>query len=402
MPYDNDENEYTSQWGLTATGFYVPSFQEILSDIQDQMIATIDPDIVLTTNSYAGTLAHLLARRERASWEQQQQTYYAAFISTASDAALDYIGGNLGLRRKLDQPSFAQIVITTREEYLIQAGEEFETEDGYSFILLKDVLTEKQEDGTWSGTGWVQCEDTGQDTNVRANAITIESNPDDEVISVTNPEVAGGGQDYEDDTTYRERLRMENAARPGSTCAGIRSALMNLPGVRQVNIVENPNEEADKYGNPPNSVHIYCLGGNKNDIAETLVDYIAAGAKLVGSQVMLARDATDHMREVKFDFAANKPIYAHVTVNTTDEWNIDDGADEIKQSLADYINELEMGDPLYITRLYPAVYDIEGVRDATVEIGLTPDKLFDKDILQKDFESVTCDPDNIEVTVNGL
>lgn len=391
-----------TQWGLTSTGFYVPQFQEILSDIQNEMISVIDPDLVMTSNSNAGALTRIWARREKTSWEQQQFEYYSAFISRATGASLDYIGSNLGLKRKVDMPAFAQIKITTQEEYLIQAGEQYETESGYQFTLLKDVLTKLGDDGTWSGIGWVQCEDTGFETNVPANSITVESNPDDEVISVTNPEEAGGGQDYEDDNTYRERLRMENAARPGSTAAGIRSALMNLSGVREVNIVQNPFAEADKYGNPPYSVHVYCLGGNKQDIAECLADYIAAGITMVGGQELMVKDATGNPLKINFDFATEKQVYVKVEINVNDSWNVDQGADDVKASVADYINDLEMGNPLYITRLYGPVYAIDGVDDAIIQIGTEPDQLAENDIKQKDFEVARCDPNNVEVVVNGL
>lgn len=391
-----------TQWGLTSTGFHVPSFQEILSAWQNGMISAIDPDLVMTTNSNAGVLSHLFARREKAMWEQMQLEYYSAFISTATGASLDYIGGNLGLKRKVDMSSFAQIKIVTQEEYLIQAGEQYETESGYQFTLLKDVLTKRDEEGNWSGIGWVQSEDTGQETNVPANSITVESNPDDEIVSITNPEEAGGGQDYEDDDTYRERLRMENAARPGATAAGIRSALMNLPGVREVNIVQNPWAEADKYGNPPYSVHVYCLGGNKEDIAECLADYIAAGITMVGSQEMMVKDATGNPLKINFDFATEKQVYVKIQINVNDEWNIDQGADDIKASVSDYINDLEMGNPLYITRLYGPVYAIDGVDDALIQIGTDLTKLAEADIKQKDFEVARCDPDNIEVITNGV
>lgn len=393
---------YNSQWGLTATGFYVPTYDEILSTIQDDFISRFAPDIVLTSNSNAGVIAMMMARREKASWEQQQLTYYSAFISTATDSALDMIGGNLGLKRKVQEPSFVKLQITTQGEYLVQANEQYETEDGLLFTLLKDVLTVKNSDGTWSGTGWAQCEETGQYTNVEANTITVEADPDENIISVTNPEKAGGGQDYEDDETYRERLRMENAARPGSTAAGIRSALMNLSGVREVNIVQNPNADTDKYGNPPYSVHIYCLGGNEQDIAECLADYIAAGITMVGQKELMVKDPTGNPLKINFDFATEKPIYAKVTLNTDESWNVDDGADFIKQSVSQYINELEMGDNLYITRLYPAVYAVDGVHDAVVEIGVDKTALKEENVLQQDFEVPTCDPDNVEVVVNGL
>ena len=61
-----------------------------------------------------------------------------------------------------------------------------------------------------------------------------------------------------------------------------------------------------------------------------------------------------------------------------------------------------MGDPLYITRLYGPVYAIEGVDDASITIGTAPDKLTNVDVKQKDFEDAICDPENVEVVVNGL
>lgn len=393
---------FDSQWGLSATGFYVPSYEEVLDSIQDDFIARFGSDIVLTSNSNFGIITRMMARREKASWEEQQLTYYSAFISTATGTSLDYIGGNLGLKRKVDEPAFATITIATDGEYLIQAGEQFATESGYVFTLLKDVVTTQNNDGSWSGTGMVQCEETGADTNVPINSITAEVDPDENILSVTNFEKAGGGQDYEDDETYRERLRMENEARPGSTAAGIRSALMNLPGVREVNIVQNPSNVPDKYGNPPYSVHIYCLGGDKESIAETIADYIAAGITLVGSQQLKVKDATGNKLDVNFDFATNKPVFAKVVINTDYAWNVDNGAEDVKQSIADYINELEMGDPVYITRLYPAIYDIEGVTDASIAIGTSTTTLQEKNMIQTDFEAVTCDPDDIEVVVNGL
>lgn len=391
-----------SQWGLTTTGFYAPSYDEILDSVEDFFIKNIGQDIVLTSNSNFGIMARMIARYTRAVWEQMQLTYYSSFISSATDASLDYIGGTMGLRRKVDTPSFAKIKITTTSEYLVQADEQFMTDDGYEFTLLNDVTTTLHNDDTWYGIGWVQCDQTGADTNVGANTITIETNPDENVVSVTNLEKAAGGEDYEDDMTYRQRLRDENAARPGSTEAGIRSAIMNVSGVRQVNIVDNPNQSTDEYGNLPNSVHIYVLGGIKEDIANTLADYVAAGAKLVGGEVVKTQDATGNWRNIAFDYAKEKKVYINLDISTDESWNTDSGVDDVKQSLADYINDLRMGDPVYITRLYSAVYDIEGISDATLKIGLDSQNLKDENITNQAFEVPVCDVDNIEVSVNGV
>lgn len=389
-------------FGLHKRGFVAPTYEEVLDSVEDDFRQRFGDDIVLESNSQFGIIARLIAWRETLLIQEQQKTYYSAYISTATESSLDRIGANLDLPRKVASHSFADILIITDEEYLLEAGEQFETDDGIVFDLIKDVTTAKNDNGQCVGIGVVQSVETGAYNNVPANSITIISNPNEDVISVTNPEKAAGGQDYEDDPTYRARLIMENVAKPGPTSAGIKSALMNLDGVRQVNIIENPNADADKYGNPPYSVHVFVLGGKENDIAQCLVDKVAAGITLVGSKECQAKDATNNWQKIHFDYAADKPIYVRVDLRITDEWNYDSGADEVKETIADYINSLLIGSTVYLTKIYPAVYEIPGVGEARVQIGTSKDKLADNDIATQPYEAVSCDVDNIEVNINGL
>lgn len=392
----------SQNWGLTENGFIAPSYEEVLDSVEDDFISKFGDDIVLTSNSNFGIIARLIAWRETLMIQELQQNYYAAFISTATDTSLDRVGSNIGVGRKVAQPAFATIEVTTDGQYLIETGETFETDDGYVFDLIKDITTTQQPDGTWKGTGIVQSEENGSMNNVAANKITMESNPDDNVLSITNPEPAGGGQDYEDDETYRARLLEENAAKPGPTAWGMKSALMELPGVRDVNPVENDKADADKWGNPPYSVHIYVLGGDDNEIAHTIVNHEAAGITLVGSKAIDVQDATGNKRTVHFDHAIDKPIYVKVKVNVNENWNDDEGADDIKTAVADYINHLIIGKTLFLTRLYPLVYGVNGIDEATIMIGTHQGTLGGDDIVNDINEAVSCDTNNIEVDINGV
>lgn len=391
-----------NDFGLHKRGFVAPTYEEVLDSVMDDFQQRFGTDIVLTSNSNFGIIARLIAWRETLLIQELQKTYYSAYISTATNSSLDRLGANLDLPRKVATPSFADIEIQTEEEYLIQAGEQFETADGVLFDLIKDVVTTKNPDGTYTGTGTVQSVDTGDYNNVLPNTITIMYNPDENVISVTNPQNAAGGQDYEDDETYRARLIMENIAKPGPSAAGIKSALMNLSGVRQVNIVENPSATVNQYGDPPYSVHIYVLGGKEQDIAQCLVDNVAAGITMTGTNQITAQDNTGASQTVSFDFAKDKPIYATVQIRTSDEWNADEGVQDIKQAIADYVNSLLMGQEVYLTKIYPSIYSIPGVGEAQVQIGTDSSHLYDKDITTEPFEAVSCDTDNIQVNTNGI
>ena len=391
-----------SDFGLHKRGFVAPTYEEVLDSVMDDFQQRFGTDIVLTSNSNFGIIARLIAWRETLLIQELQKTYYSAYISTATESSLDRLGANLDLPRKVATPSFADIEIKTEEEYLIQAGEQFETSDGVLFDLIKDVVTSKKPDGTYTGIGTVQSVDTGAYNNVLPDTINIMYNPDENVVSVTNPEKAAGGQDYEDDATYRARLIMENVAKPGPSAAGIKSALMNLSGVRQVNVVENPNAEANQYGDPPYSVHIYVLGGKEQNIAQCLVDNVAAGITMAGTKQITAQDNTGTPQTVSFDFAKDKPIYATVQIRTNEEWNADEGVQDVKQAIADYVNNLLMGQEVYLTKIYPSIYSIPGVGEAKVQIGTDRNQLYDKDIVTEPFEAVSCNTDNIQVNVDGI
>lgn len=392
-----------ASFGLHKRGFLAPTYEEVLDSVMDDFMQRFGTDIVLTSNSNFGIIARLIAWRETLLIQELQKTYYSAFISTATESALDRIGANLDLPRKVATPSQANIVITTSEEYLIQAGEKFETPDGVLFELIKDVITSMDyEHHTYTGVGIVQSVETGDFNNVLPNTITIMYNPDENVLSVTNPEKAAGGQDNEDDPAYRARLIMENVAKPGPSSAGIKSALLNLPGVRQVNIIENPFADADQYGNPPYSVHVFCLGGKENDIADCLVDKVAAGITLTGTKAITAKDKTGNPQVIHFDYAKDKSVYAQVQIRTNDEWNVDDGVNDVKETIIDYISTLLMGETVHLTKIYPSIYDVPGVGVAKIKIGTDKAQMADEDITSKPFESFSCQPENIEVVVDGV
>ena len=389
------------KFGLTEKGFIAPTYAEWLEDVEGSFKSRFGDDIALSSNSNFGMLAREYAWRMVEVTEQLQLVYYAGFYSTATDTSLDRLGANIGVVRKVAAPSHVALEITTDDEYLIQAGEQFETEDGIVFNLLDDVVTKKDNDGNWVGIGNLESDETGSMNNVGANTITVVSNPDDAILEVTNQKPAYGGNDEETDEDYRERLVLENISKEGPTANGIRSALMNVSGVREVGIVDNDQNSTDEYGNPPYSVHVYVLGGADNDIAETLNDRVAAGVTLAGSKAVNITDDSGITKTIRFDHATEVPIFIQVEIKTSDSWNQDDGPNQIKSDIAQKINALEMGQTVHLTKLFANVYDKPGVEEASIKIGLAKDSLSYSDVKVKRFEVPVCTASNVEVVVDG-
>lgn len=420
MTTTNNNNNY----GVTPSGFFSPTYAEVLDNIQDKFKSVFGNNIALESNSNLGIQSRLDALIIYNAYQELQKNFYNSFVSTATDTALDRLGNNFGVIRKVAEPSYVELTIRTSEEYLIQAGEQFETEDGIVFTLLSDVLTEKDENiskspvakdedqdddtdddtddepiGTFVGKGMAQSIETGSMNNVRENTITVVSNPDDNIDSVTNEKIAGGGQDYEPDETYRERIILENLAKAGSTEKGVYAALMNLSGVRQVGFTPNPTSEVDKDGNPPYSIHTYVLGGNGQEIAQALYDNIAAGTIFVGDESYTVTDVNGFPKTMHFSFASELDIYVDVKLKTNDLWNEDSDPNELKQEISDQIQQLKMGSPVLSTKLYSAIYDFEGIIEALVSIGSSQDSLTaNGDVVPTKFQVPICDVKNINIS----
>jgi len=430
MTTTNNNNNY----GVTPRGFFSPTYAEVLDNIQDKFKSVFGNDIALESNSNFGIQSRLDALIIYNAYQELQKNFYNSFVSTADDTALDRLGNNYGVIRKVAEPSYVELTIRTNEEYLIQAGEQFETEDGIVFTLLSDVLTAKdpnvpnipatQDDsqdtdtetdinddtdndddtdneptGTFVGKGMAQSIETGTMNNVKENTITVVSNPDDNIDSVTNEKAAGGGQDDEPDETYRERIMLENLAKAGSTEKGVYSALMNLSGVRQVGFTPNETSETDADGNPPYSIHTYVLGGNGQEIAQALYDNIAAGTIFVGDESFTVTDVNGFPKTMHFSFATELDIYVDIKLKTNDLWNEENDPDELKQEISDQIQQLKMGSPVLSTKLYSVIYDFEGISEALVSIGSSAESLTTNgDVLPTKFQVPICDVKNITIS----
>lgn len=294
-------------------------------------------------------------------------------------------------------PATGQLKIVTDGEYLLQAGEEFETEGGVLYELIGDTTTALQVDGkTYSAMADVQCEDTGELGNSPAETVTLMANPDDMVLSVTNPQPMGGGQDDETDEAFRARIISESKSTESATASGLETALSNLPGVKQVKISVAENTS----GNASDLVYIYVLGGSGQQIADTIADHVALGTQLRGSETYQVADYTGVKRDYSFSWATSVPIYAQINITKNSAWNVETSAGEVQEAVADYINGLTMGSTVRWTKLFPAIYAIDGVEEAEVTIGKAVNSLTSADIALGDEEAPTCAANQVKVVVS--
>jgi len=95
-----------NQYGLSDSGFSVPNFGTIKSEIESSMVAQIGA-VNFEVPSILGVLTTIAAERELTIWEQVQNIYNSFFIDTATAGSLDYVvASNLLSRLK---PSYTKV-----------------------------------------------------------------------------------------------------------------------------------------------------------------------------------------------------------------------------------------------------------------------------------------------------
>lgn len=172
---------------------------------------------------------------------------------------------------------------------------------------------------------------------------------------------------------------MQSTAGGGAaTIDSIRSALLRTPGVRAAVVIENNTMTTDVAGRPPKSFEAYVLGGDPQDIGQTILNTKAAGIESYGSESVVINDISGYPHTIKFSYADEIQIHAKVTVWTNNQFPVD-GDTQIESAIIRYIGGedydgqlyvgLNMGDDVIHSRIIAAVYKVAGIEDAKVELS---------------------------------
>lgn len=207
-------------------------------------------------------------------------------------------------------------------------------------------------------TGIARAAQAGKSTQVGANSIRRFAKPTllfDQTLKVNNDVRAAGGEDKEDDDTFRERVRgFWTAARRG-TLGAIEFGALQVEGVVSAQAVEALNGS----GAPARVVLLYIADGSgvsnialANVVIAALDDYRAGGIwVIVSSSVPQIADVV-----LQPKFAANVD-----TVALTDT---------VRSAIVEYVNSLPVNGTLERSALYAVLRRFTGdgliVDDATL------------------------------------
>lgn len=392
---------------LDKNGFQKKTYADLLDDMNAKAKELFGEDTRVTSDGFLGIFIKLYAWFLTVIWELAERVYFSGFLSDAEGVQLDRLGGNRGITREPASESYVDITITGKPGFLVETETQFTTESDIYFFLIEDVLL----DAGGTGTGQAVCMTKGAIGNVAANTIVLQAEPVEEIETVTNAAGATGGMDEETDSQYRARIRQNNEGSGKAIPNAIVSSLLNTTAVRSATVIWNSTNEVDGEGNVPHSIHAYVLGGKPEDIAAALFDSVAGGINYNGNTAVTVKDIAGMDHEVKFDMATEVPIYLQLSITTDLEFE-KDGALQIKDNIVNKIGGVDsrgvqitgsqMGQPVILSQLFNAVYQVNGITDVTITIGRSLDALSDVNISIAPREVAQTTVDNIEVIVDGV
>lgn len=231
-----------------------------------------------------------------------------------------------------------------------------------------------------------------------ANTLTVIESPISGLEEFTNPNDIDNGKDIETDAELRVR-RFKTLANPGiSTLDSIRARLLAIDEVTDARVFENDTDVTDGFGRPPHSIEAVVLGGDEQEIADTIWLSKAAGIATHGDVSETVQDSMGFFHTVRFSRPAPISIYILVDNLVTNSDFPLDGMEAIKEALANYGDQMfSIGDDVIFNKLHCPISDIAGVEDYDLFIATTPAPASTANITIADDEVSFFDTANITV-----
>jgi uncharacterized phage protein gp47/JayE len=382
---------------VTPSGISAPTYAEILESLRESFREIYGADAYIDADSQDGQLLAVFALAISDANQVAIAVFNAFSPTYAQGAGLSSLVKINGIARQVPSFSTATGTVVGVVGTIIEDGVVAD-ENGNLWNLPASVTIPVE--------GEVEVTITSQEPGAiiaPAGTINVISTPTLGWQSFESTTDALAGNPVESDGTLRARQAVSTSIPAQTPLDSVYSALANLDGVGRLKVYENYTNSTDGNGIPAHSICVVISGGDVTEIAETIGQKKTPGASTYGTT---SADYVDPITgityEIDFFVLATDTIKIAITGDALPGYVATTG-ETIKQSMADYINSLDIGEDVEYLRLFvPAymngsalgmTYQISGM---TIAIGAGTPGTTDLPI---DFnKAAICDAD-VDVTV---
>jgi len=329
---------------VTPAGITAPDYDAILASLQASFQGIYGSDAYVGVDSQDGQLLAIFAKAIHDANTTLISVYNSFSPSTASAVALSSLVKINGISRAIASNSQADLTIIGTVGTTLTNAQARDTSG-----VLWDIPTSTIPSGGVL-TVTATCHTDGA-VAAATGTITKIATPTFGWVSVTNAAAATLGDPVESDAALRRR-QAKSVGLPAETITdGLRGALLALTGVSQVTVYENATNATDGNGVPAHSIACVVDGGSNTDIGQAILTRKTPGTGTFGSSSVVVHDAFSTAYTINYSTPAAVAIKVAISLHALTGYT-SAVADSIKQSLADYVNALPIGDDVLYSRLY--------------------------------------------------
>lgn len=349
---------------VTPQGIEPTSLQGYIDRLGEAFRSALGPDLDLAPETPQGQLIGVLAL----TFAEMDEALVAISNGFSLDHALgfhlDSLGSLLGITRFPATHSTVGVTLTGQAGTTIPAGSRARTAVGDLFALTADAVIPQA--GSVAAT--MQAVEEGP-----APAAAGELTEIVDLVagweSVTNPSPASLGRSRESDGAYRARFRRHTTRNARSSTEAILAAVLDVAGVSRGLIRENTTAMATTVqgkGIGAHSVYVVAQGGVGAEIARAIANAKSVGAGTSGDVLVEVPHVGGWTVPIRFSRVETVPV--SVTLGLTIQAGFpSDGTSRMIRQVMDFVDGLDIGEPLIYQRLLAAVLSIPG---HTVALGV--------------------------------
>ncbi|MBC17077.1 MAG: hypothetical protein CL942_08500 [Desulfovibrio sp.] len=339
---------------IDEKGFHMPTYPEVLEKRKADFRAIFGEDVYLEPDSQEGQMVAMNALVEYDCYQLAQSVFNSYSPQTAQGAGLSRQVKINGITRKDFSYSIVDLLIIGQPGTIITNGMAKDVAEQL-WLLPAEVIIPLSGEITVTAT----AKEPGA-IQAAAGEVNIIGTPTRGWQSVTNTLAATPGVDAESDGVLRGRQRVSTALPSKTVLEGMAGAVANLKDVTRFKPYENDTRVEDGNGMPPNSVTMVVEGGDATEIATAMAMKKTPGAAFVGDVSQVVPDRYGMPTVVKFYRSSDVVIAIHVTIAPRAGY-VSTTGEAIQGNLAEYLNSLEIGEDVLLSKLYTPINEAEPV-----------------------------------------
>lgn len=352
-------------FGITDDGFVAKTQNDILDELDTYQKANIDSALNTSAGSVLGQLNAIFSDQVREAWELIEGVYNGFYPDTASGAQLDQVAALTGTTRQAATKSTVTLTLTLDAGVTVPAGSVVSV-DGNSSARFVTLANATNGGGVPADIDAdAEAETAGPVTGYQYTITEIET-PVAGWTAVINNESAAIGSNIETDAALRARREDEIRLPGSSTIETIRAALLAVTDVKDARVFENTSLVTNPSGVPGKAFECVVQDGDDQDIVDAIFLRKPVGIETYGTDSGTYTDTQGINHTIEFSRPSDLTVYLEIDIAVdSDVYAGTAGDTAIKEALTAYIQTLDIGEDLILSRLYAHIFSVPGVTDVS-------------------------------------